>query len=171
MAPTDQDTALTIHNKARTEKHLQPLHWDPNLASQATKYAQHLAQISELQHSAGSARPGQGENLYGTSSSHTPLADGARAWIGEGVRYHHEKIGEGDFGSYGHYSESCFWWFFGAAAGTFVWMVLIWTACLAQCMWKSTTHVGMGEAKGANGWIWVVGRYSPEGNMLGQTPY
>jgi len=107
-APSDQDNALSIHNKARSDKHLTPLQWDPKLAAAATKYAQHLAQIGKLQHSEGSARPGQGENLYGTSSSHTPLADGARAWINEGAKYHHEKIPEGDFGSYGHYSESAY---------------------------------------------------------------
>lgn len=42
---------------------------------------------------------------------------------------------------------------------------------LAQCMWKSTTRVGMGLAKDAKGGVYVVGRYSPPGNVTGQKPY
>lgn len=41
----------------------------------------------------------------------------------------------------------------------------------AQCMWSSTTHVGMGIATAKNGWVFVVGRYSPPGNFVGSKPY
>jgi uncharacterized protein YkwD len=100
----DQSTALRIHNNARSAQHLNALHWDPSLAVAATNYAQHLAQINKLQHSSGS---GQGENLYWTSTSDpNALKDGSQAWINERPNYHGEKIPEGNFGSYGHYSES-----------------------------------------------------------------
>lgn len=42
---------------------------------------------------------------------------------------------------------------------------------LAQCMWSSTTKVGMGSATAANGWVFVVGRYNPQGNWTGSKPY
>ncbi|KAL7624220.1 hypothetical protein AAE478_005779 [Parahypoxylon ruwenzoriense] len=65
-------------------------------------------------------------------------------WIGEEKNYHGEPIGQGNFGSYGHYT---------------------------QCMWKSTTKLGVGSAKDAKGTVYVVGRYSPPGNFTGQKPY
>jgi hypothetical protein len=46
---------------------------------------------------------------------------------------------------------------------------------IAQCMWKSTTKIGMAVAKaagtGPNGAYYTVGRYSPAGNIYGQTPF
>jgi hypothetical protein len=41
----------------------------------------------------------------------------------------------------------------------------------AQCMWKSTTKIGMASAKSAKGGVYTVGRYSPPGNWTGQKPY
>ncbi len=31
----------------------------------------------------------------------------------------------------------------------------------AQCMWKSTTHIGMASATDSRAGVYVVGRYSP----------
>jgi hypothetical protein len=38
-------------------------------------------------------------------------------------------------------------------------------------MWHSTTKVGMAAATDSKGGVYVVGRYSPEGNIVGQKPY
>ncbi|KAI1473174.1 glycoside hydrolase family 128 protein [Daldinia caldariorum] len=140
----DQQKALNIHNDKRKGKGLKPLAWDSQLAKDAEIYAKHLAQIGKLQHSSGDQRPNQGENLAGASSSNTPLAMSASLWIAEEKNYHGEPIGQGDFGSYGHYT---------------------------QCMWKSTTKLGMGSAKDGKGNVYIVGRYSPPGNFTGQKPY
>lgn len=106
--PTDDAAAaLKIQNDARAEKNLGPLNWDDNLSHQATEYAQTLANANNgLQHSSGPHDPSQGENLYMQSGGDNPATAAANSWMGEVSNYHGEKIGEGDFGSYGHYSES-----------------------------------------------------------------
>ncbi|KAI0540309.1 glycoside hydrolase family 128 protein [Xylaria digitata] len=140
----DQQKALDVHNNKRKAKGLPPLAWDNQLAKNAEAYAKHLGQIGKLQHSSGDQRPNQGENLAWASASSTPFIMSANMWLAEEKNYHGEPIGQGDFGSYGHYT---------------------------QCMWKSTTKIGMGWAKDAKGSVYVVGRYSPPGNMVGQKPY
>ncbi|TGJ83598.1 hypothetical protein E0Z10_g5161 [Xylaria hypoxylon] len=140
----DQQKALDAQNDKRKSKGLKPLAWDNQLANNAEAYAKHLVQIGKLEHSSGDQRPNQGENLAWFSASSTPLLGSANMWLAEEKNYHGEPIGQGNFGSYGHYT---------------------------QCMWKSTTKVGMGLAKDAKGGVYVVGRYSPPGNMVGQKPY
>lgn len=144
--PTDEAaTALQIHNNARASKNLSPLVWDGELSAQATDYANYLAGADiGLQHSSGPHEPAQGENLYMSMGMENPVAAVAQAWLNEAENYHGEAIGEGDFGSFGHYT---------------------------QAMWSSTTNVGLGWATGTNGWVYVVGRYSPPGNMSGERPY
>jgi uncharacterized protein YkwD len=103
MALNDnQKQALQIHNRARATQHLQPLQWDEGLARDAHQWAEQIAREGKLHHSSGS---GQGENLYWASSSGDPLQAAAQAWINERSNYHGQKIPEGNFGSYGHYSE------------------------------------------------------------------
>jgi hypothetical protein len=41
----------------------------------------------------------------------------------------------------------------------------------AQCVWLNTSHVGMGKARAANGWTYIVGRYWPQGNIVGEKPF
>ncbi|KAJ4351756.1 uncharacterized protein N0V89_007099 [Didymosphaeria variabile] len=96
-----QNEALTTHNDARARKGVQPLQWDDNLANDAQNYAQVLADTKDFKHS---GVDGQGENLF-MSSADASLADAVRAWLGEEANYHGEKIGEGDFGAWGHYSK------------------------------------------------------------------
>ncbi len=40
-----------------------------------------------------------------------------------------------------------------------------------QMVWRQTTEVGYGIAKGADGTVYIVANYSPPGNMMGQSPY
>ncbi|KAB5536030.1 CAP domain-containing protein [Coniochaeta sp. 2T2.1] len=145
----DQQQALNIQNNGRKSKGLQPLQWDSHLADEAQKWANKLArEIGHMQHSTSQERPNQGENLFWGMASPGPYKDpythAAQGWMNEAAKYHGEKIGEGDFGSFGHYT---------------------------QCMWKSTTHIGMAAATDNKGGVYVVGRYSPPGNWSGQKPY
>ncbi|KAI0514883.1 glycoside hydrolase family 128 protein [Xylaria bambusicola] len=141
----DEQKALDAHNNKRKAKGLKPLTWDHQLEKNAETYAKHLAKIGKLEHSSGASRPNQGENLAWYSASNaTPLLMGANLWVAEEKNYHDEPIGQGNFASYGHYT---------------------------QCMWHSTTKIGMASAKDAKGGVYVVGRYSPPGNFTGQKPY
>ena len=87
--------------------HRAELIWDSHLAAAAEEWAHYLAsRDAGLQHSTDAERPGQGENLYWTSAGGT-LADGSQCWVNERKMYHGEKIGEGNFESYGHYTQVC----------------------------------------------------------------
>ncbi|KAI4232451.1 MAG: hypothetical protein LQ349_005002 [Xanthoria aureola] len=146
----NQKKALEIHNQARRDAsnssgHGRPdLVWDDNLATQATAYAQHLVDQNQgLQHSSGDQRPNQGENLYWSKPNGSREA-ASQGWVDEKQNYHGEKIGEGNFGSYGHFT---------------------------QCIWPSTTNVGIGMVQDRDGGWFVVGRYWPQGNWGGKDAY
>ncbi|MCJ1284966.1 hypothetical protein MMC26_004303 [Xylographa opegraphella] len=112
--PTDDAAAAVgIHNTARAGQNLPALTWDDNLSHQATEYAKWLSTAGVgLQHSSGDSRPDQGENLFMEMGLQNPASAAAQSWINEAANYHAEAVGEGDFESYGHYSE-----FSGAGAG------------------------------------------------------
>ncbi|CAD6501632.1 BgTH12-01882 [Blumeria graminis f. sp. triticale] len=140
-----RESAVEMHNKARTEANgpkRPPLRWSPSLARAAHTWAAHLAATDHLQHSTGS---GQGENLYcSLGQSDVSFSDAVISWVSEKPLYHGEHIPDGDFESYGHYT---------------------------QIIWPSTREVGMGMARSASGWTYIVARYSPPGNYLSQTPW
>lgn len=138
----DQKAALDAHNAARSEVGTAALTWDEGLAKDAQEWADHLASIGSMTHSQGS---GQGENLYMSygSGDKSPFASASKMWIDEKSSYSGQGIGEGDFGSYGHYT---------------------------QIVWSSTTKVGMAVASGSSG-TYVVARYTPAGNYIGKTPF
>ncbi|KAL8820648.1 MAG: hypothetical protein Q9223_001170 [Gallowayella weberi] len=146
----DEKKALNIHNQARHDAsqssgHKRPdLRWDDNLAKQARAYAQYLCKANKgLQHSSGDQRKNQGENLY-WSKPNGSLEAASKGWVNEKKNYHGEKIGEGNFGSYGHYT---------------------------QVIWPSTTAVGVALAHDDDGGVFVVGRYSPPGNFSGKNAF
>jgi hypothetical protein len=76
---------------------------DDALTNDAKKYAQYLADNKKFEHSGAQ---GQGENLF-MSSGNASLLDATRAWLAEKPNYHGENIADGNFGSYGHYTQVC----------------------------------------------------------------
>jgi hypothetical protein len=98
--------------------------------------------MNSMQHSTADQRPGEGENLYAKSVKGSFLQEAAQDWVNEKANYQGQTIGTGDLGSYGHYT---------------------------QVVWPTTTKFGMGQATGSNGWTYVVARYSPQGNYMGQS--
>lgn len=101
-----------------------------------------------MQHSTSAERPNQGENLFWGWASPGPYKDpythAAQSWMNEGANYHGEAIRQGNLSDWGHYT---------------------------QCMWRSTTKIGMAMATDSKGGVYVVGRYEPAGNWAGQKPY
>lgn len=139
---------LQIHNSERSAVGSPDLTWSNSLASDAESWAQHLAQIGSLQHATGT---GQGENLAYVSDSRGPSAISTeqllQGWVNEKSNYHGGPITAADFESgkpmIGHYT---------------------------QMVWKTTTEVGCGTATSGDK-VFLVCRYSPPGNYIGQSPY
>lgn len=143
-APTvsgDVLAALNLHNKYRAAKKVPNLSYDKNLEKDAQNWANHLARNVKKLQHASGT--GQGENLYWASGGGSALK-GTQAWLDEGKWYTGQKVGEPAKGVIGHYT---------------------------QCMWSRTTRVGIASAKDDKGGLYVVARYSPPGNYVGQKPY
>ena len=117
-----------------------PLSWDANLANDAQQWAQHLADTDTFEHS---GMGNEGENLFEAFPSAT-FTTATQAWCNEISSYNGQNIPDGNFGSYGHYT---------------------------QVVWPTTTAVGMGAAKSASGKVYVVGRYNPPGNFNGRSAW
>ncbi|EJT69454.1 hypothetical protein GGTG_13073 [Gaeumannomyces tritici R3-111a-1] len=139
----DEQKALDAHNAARAAVGQKPLAWDAGLAADAKSWAQNLVSVGSLQHSTSGQRGDQGENLYWQSHDKTPCKNAADSWASEVSLYGGQPVGQGDFAAYGHYT---------------------------QMIWKSSTTVGLGIANDGKGGVYVVARYNPAGNFVGQTP-
>jgi pathogenesis-related protein 1 len=89
---------------------------------------------------------GPGENMVAGMGANYPLLDMMAGWTNEKQYYHGQPI-EGTLGApyatYGHYT---------------------------QMVWSSTTEIGCGYATNDQSTYFVC-RYSPVGNILGQTAY
>jgi len=96
---------LIIKCLARAEIGVGSLHWDDNLAAHAQSWANELALQNKFDHS---GIDGEGENLWmGSQGSDGSFASAAHSWVDEKRNYHGKKIGEGDLGSFGHYTQVC----------------------------------------------------------------
>ena len=149
----DKLSALQVHNDARKEVGVAPLVWSEKLEQQALKYAKQIARTNNYEHS----NTKDGENLamfyeYEESNkvktyiySETPLYDASVAWYDEIKDYKYSKIKRYRIGpKIGHYT---------------------------QMVWKDTKEVGIASAISKNGKVYVVARYYPAGNYLGEYPY
>jgi len=146
VGPSSQiQEILDAHNKYRAAVGVPPLQWSDTLAAGAQQWADQLASTGQFQHSGA---PGVGENLAQGSPpnafSATQLVDmwgNEKQYFTGGVFPNVSSTGNWE--DVGHYT---------------------------QVVWRNTTQVGCGIAVG-NGNIVMVGRYSPEGNIDGETVY
>ncbi|HEY6534594.1 MAG TPA: CAP domain-containing protein [Candidatus Nitrosocosmicus sp.] len=164
------NTILNIHNQERALVRVPPLVWSNTLAAGAQTWANHLVTLNsgtfidnaQLVHSSQSDRPNQGENLAdmwwtGNGGGPTPTQL-VQLWVNEKngppVYTDHPLQWPGDQ-RYGHYT---------------------------QMIWKTTTAVGCATATssgpvsaahggGSGNIVYLVCRYSPQGNIIGQMPY
>ncbi|CAH0058611.1 unnamed protein product [Clonostachys solani] len=137
----DEQAALDAHNDARAEVGNSNLVWDTDLVADAQEWADHLVTLGSLEHSSVSD---QGECLFQTYTGSTPYTDAVNAFVSEKSSYNGEAIDSSNYLTFGHYT---------------------------QVIWKSTTKVGMAKAAGSDGSVYVVARYSPPGNYIGEKPY
>ena len=147
-----ENTILNIHNQERAAVNNPALSWSSSLAADAQSWADHITTLglgpNDLApHATWEQRNGQGENLaWGSVGFFTP-AEGVQMWAAEKSNYDGHPISASDFAPgvpmIGHYT---------------------------QMVWKDTTQIGCGIASDA-GQTYLVCRYSPAGNYMGQTPY
>lgn len=136
---------LLLHNRERAAVGVPPLQWDASLAAGAAAYGPQLAAYGRLQHSAEQARQGQGENLWmGTRGAYS-LEDMAGSWAAEKRIFRPGQFpnvsSSGNWSDVGHYT---------------------------QMIWRGTTRVGCALHR-AQAWDYLICRYAPAGNVVGQT--
>lgn len=138
---------LAEHNAARAEVGVPAMQLDAELSRQALAYAEEMARTGVFAHSPSSARINQGENLWAGTKDAFEYKDMSGAWIEEKQFYIHAPFPDvsitGDWHDVGHYT---------------------------QIIWKNSTRLGCGIATGMNR-DWLVCRYSPPGNFIGQMTY
>lgn len=141
-----QAVMLDLHNDERKRIGIAPVTWDAGLAAQAAAYARELARLRKFEHSTRASRPtSQGENLWMGSRGGFTYEEMADAWIAEKRYYRHRPVPDysttGDWRDVGHYT---------------------------QMIWQSTTTIGCGVASNETD-DYLVCRYTPAGNVYGQT--
>ena len=134
----------TLHNRERAAVGTPPLTWDARLAAAAAAYGPALARRGRLAHSPPETRPGQGENLWmGTRGAYS-LEEMIGSWAAEKRLFRPGNFpavsASGEWSDVAHYT---------------------------QMIWRGTTRVGCAVHRSAR-WDFLVCRYAPAGNVLGQ---
>jgi uncharacterized protein YkwD len=144
LAPGDfAARVVATHNAERARVGTNPLAWSNTLATDAQKWADHLAKTNSFEHA---SQTGEGENLWsGTRDSYT-FEEMVNAWVDEKFMYKAGRFPDvtttKSWQDVGHYT---------------------------QLIWGNTTHVGCGIARNAEE-DYLVCRYGPPGNWEGQDP-
>jgi hypothetical protein len=135
---------LAVHNRERSATGARPLVWDPRLAAAAASYGPALERLGKLEHSPARTRPGQGENLWMGTRDAYELEEMAGGWAAEKSLFRPGIFPgvsrSGNWTDVGHYT---------------------------QMIWKGTARVGCAVHK-VRKWDFLVCRYSPPGNVVGQ---
>ena len=136
---------LQLHNDYRSALQLPPLEWSPALAADALAWAKHLAESDKGQHDQNIVGK-EGENLWWGTANAFSLGDMVDAWAAE-KKFFREGVfpdcRSNRSAVVGHYT---------------------------QIVWRNTQAVGCAlVGNGRNDYL--VCRYSPPGNLIGQRPY
>lgn len=137
---------LSAHNEARRAVGVAPLVWDPGLVADAARYAQEMARTRRFAHVPHDPARLEGENLWMGTRGAYAYGDMVGAWVAERRYYRAGRIPDtsstGRFGDVAHYT---------------------------QIIWRSSTRVGCALASNASD-DYLVCRYTPVGNVFGQSP-
>ena len=132
---------LAAHNGYRARLGLPPLHWSNQLAADAQQWAEHLAEIGQLEHS------NSGQNFAMATAGTMSLTQLVDLWGSEQADFKNGYFPDisttGNWMDVGHYS---------------------------QIVWKTTTKVGCGFAE-SDGNDVLVCDYAPPGNVMGEQAY
>ena len=135
---------LAAQNKYRAEVGDTPLRWSDDLAKSAQSWAQQMADMRQMRHSAPA---GVGENLAMATVGNMTLTALGGLW-GYEKKYFMD-------GTFPRVSTSGNW---------------VTVAHYTQMVWKGTTDVGCGLAVGG-GNEYLVCQYSPQGNVMTEAVY
>lgn len=138
---------LAAQNAERVRLGLKPLVWSAKLSEHAKKWAQTLATSDMFEHAPVGADGGEGENLWtGTKDDYTP-EEMIGFFIDERKMFKRSKFPDvsttGQWIDVGHYT---------------------------QIVWKDTREVGCAIASNPRS-DYLVCRYMPAGNVIGQQVY
>ena len=136
---------LAAQNRYRAEIGVPPLVWSDDLSAGAQSWAWHLARdVHHLEHSGAVAT---GENLAMWTAGRSTLTQLVDLWGAEKSYFIEASFPDvsstGDWRTVGHYT---------------------------QMIWRETSQVGCGVATGG-GRDWLVCRYAPQGNFMGEPVY
>ncbi|MBS1627671.1 MAG: hypothetical protein JSR09_09480 [Bacteroidetes bacterium] len=134
---------LTEHNFYRKQIQVASLQWSDILSKEAEQYALQLAKTNTFKHSTN--RNNEGENLWmGTANAYT-IKDMLGSWT--------EEAKDFVYNIFPNCSKN------GNVVGHFT-----------QIVWRTTTQVGCAIATNGNN-DYLVCRYFPAGNWIGEKPY
>ena len=147
VSATVRDQLLAAHNIERDRLGLPRLTWNDDLAADAQPWADHLVALRALEHAPRDNARLEGENLWmGTAGYYRP-AQMVGGWAGERADFRYgvfpDVSASGQWHKVGHYT---------------------------QMVWRNTAEVGCAIASG-RGWDYLVCRYNPPGNWMGEKPY
>ncbi|WP_239017728.1 CAP domain-containing protein [Sphingomonas aracearum] len=143
-----RDAMLTGHNRARAIVGVPPLAWDDTLAAHARAYAEEMARTGRFQHAEQPQGPGrEGENLFTGTRGAYSYAEMVQLWVDEQKSFVNEVTPNfsrtGNWRDVGHYT---------------------------QIVWRTSRAVGCALAGGPRD-DYLVCRYSPPGNVVGQRAF
>ncbi|XP_068722772.1 venom allergen 3-like [Montipora capricornis] len=142
---TDEQMGLDKHNEFRRVHGVPSMTLDREMCDEAKAYAGRLAAQGTLKHASREERKGRGENLYYSCSSEDPgtTEDAVEAWYSEVCEPGYYFDRESNSGGTLHFT---------------------------QLVWKESTKLGIGLAESTKDGMkcaYVVARYEPAGNMMG----
>jgi hypothetical protein len=142
LTKTQKKELLEAQNRYRAEIGVASLVWSDDLSVSAQDWASHLARdVHHLEHSGAVAT---GENLAMWTTGRSTLTQLVDLWGAEKAYFVKASFPDvsstGDWRTVAHYT---------------------------QMIWRKTSAVGCGVATGG-GFDWLVCRYAPQGNFMGE---